>query len=344
MKMARQRKQKYLSKRQEEHHSLLVLRTDSNHWSKPSGHYSKDNIQALVTGTTKGKWESYTRKMERHLKYSRLDQAMSPNDQYYKTAYNLVEVPLLDILAVQTEQDFGWMFPSQDTTMELQAKRGLARSMVRACETKEIILNGDQTEDEQRKIVEWHQKRMAEYQAAMPGAPLSLDVEEVRCTLQDVLELAGHLPHRDDSFKLSINPGLERFGQHKDRYVQFPCRTMWGNGITWVLMITILTNPGKFNSFVDLGSLMVYAGWGMRTVNMPSSHTVVCSSVLNKTVSCTDESWGMEWHQLAEFLRVYTLGYVKHGWLLWAVVLSCLLRGSVPRPGLRSLPDRYDPS
>ena len=90
--------------------------------------------------------------------------------------------------------------------MELQANRGLARSMVRACNTREIILNGDQTEEEQRKIMAWHHKRIAEDQATMPGSPVSLDVEEVRCTLQDVLELAGHLPDRDDSVRLSNNP------------------------------------------------------------------------------------------------------------------------------------------
>ena len=50
MRKARERKQKYLSKDQEEHHRLLVPRSDSNHWSNSSGHYAKDNIPALVTG------------------------------------------------------------------------------------------------------------------------------------------------------------------------------------------------------------------------------------------------------------------------------------------------------
>ena len=79
--------------------------------------------------------------------------------------------------------------------MTLQANRGLARSMMRMCTTSEIILNGDQTEAEQRDIIAWHYKQLAENQATMPGSPLSLDVKEVRCTLQDVLELAGHHPH-----------------------------------------------------------------------------------------------------------------------------------------------------
>ena len=73
---------------------------------------------------------------------------------------------------------------------------------------------------------------------------------------------------------------------------------------------------------------MFFAGWGLRTVNMPATHAVVCGSVLNKTVSCADQNWGTRWEELAEFLRVYTLGDVKHGWL----VLGCLLRDLFPDP------------
>ena len=62
----------------------------------------------------------------------------------------------------------------------------------------------------------------------MPGSPLSFNVEEVRCTLQDVFQLAGKQPHKGSTVQLSINLGLEQFGRHKDRYVQLPCRTMWG--------------------------------------------------------------------------------------------------------------------
>ena len=57
MKKARERKQKYLAKEQEDHHRLLVPRPDSNHWSNSKVHYAKDNILALVTGSTGGKWD-----------------------------------------------------------------------------------------------------------------------------------------------------------------------------------------------------------------------------------------------------------------------------------------------
>ena len=36
--------------------------------------------------------------------------------------------------------------------------------------------------------------------------------------------------------------------------------------------------------------------------------------------------------QLAESLRVYALGDVKHGWLVWTVALGSLLRDLFPDP------------
>ena len=114
--------------------------------------------------------------MERHLKYSSLDHAMIPEKDYYKSKFNPVQVPLMDMLAVDTEKDYGWTFLSRDTMVTLQANRGLARSMLRTCEVKEIILNGDQTEEEQQGIVAWLHQQLALDQAQMPGAPLSLDV------------------------------------------------------------------------------------------------------------------------------------------------------------------------
>ena len=59
--------------------------------------------------------------MERCLKYSSLDHAMYPEDDYYKTTFNPLEISLLDILAVDTEKDYGWKFPSRDTMMTLRS-------------------------------------------------------------------------------------------------------------------------------------------------------------------------------------------------------------------------------
>ena len=78
MRNARERKQKYLSNPQEQHHRLLVPRSDSNHWSNSTGYYSKENIPVLVTGQPDSRRDEDRKKMERHLRYSSLDRVMNP--------------------------------------------------------------------------------------------------------------------------------------------------------------------------------------------------------------------------------------------------------------------------
>ena len=71
---------------------------------------------------------------------------------------------------------------------------------------------------------------------------------------------------------------------------------------------------------------------GNETVNMPATHAVVTGSVLKKMVSRADERWRMKWDDLAESIRCYALGDVKHGHLVWTTVLRCLLRDLFPDP------------
>ena len=72
---------------------------------------------------------------------------------------------------------------------------------------------------------------------------MSLDVEQVRCTLKDELCLAEQLPYDRSTVILSDSLGKEVFGKHKDRFVQLLVRVMIGNGITRALMNTILLDP-----------------------------------------------------------------------------------------------------
>ena len=68
---------------------------------------------------------------------------------------------------MDAEREFGWQYPSQETLMTLQANRGLARSMLGTCEVREIILKGDQTEDEQKEIIDWHYQQLARDQVEL---------------------------------------------------------------------------------------------------------------------------------------------------------------------------------
>ena len=82
----------------------------------------------------------------------------------------------------------------------------------------------------------------------MLNSPLSLDVEQVRYTLKDVLRLAVQQPYDKSTETLSDSPGKDYYGNHRDRFVQLLVRVMVGNGITWSLMITILSDPKRIRS------------------------------------------------------------------------------------------------
>ena len=80
------------------------------------------------------------------------------------------------MLAVEVEKEFGWKYPSKEPINTFQAYRGLSKEMLSDYVTWEILLNGDQQEEEQQCIISWYHNKMAEYDAAMPNSPLSLDV------------------------------------------------------------------------------------------------------------------------------------------------------------------------
>ena len=94
---------------------------------------------------------------------------------------------------------------------------------------RELILNGEQSDEEQKEIIAWHYRQLAKDQEEMPGAPLSLDVEQVPCTLMDVYDIAGQRAHKGDSVRLHTKPGPEYHGRHADRHVQLNLNKLFVN-------------------------------------------------------------------------------------------------------------------
>ena len=63
-----------------------------------------------------------------------------------------------------------------------------------------------------------------------------------------MLRLGGQQSYPKSSVTLSDYPGDEKFGAHKDRYVQLPVCVMMGKGLTWAVMLTVLTEPQQTGS------------------------------------------------------------------------------------------------
>ena len=128
--------------------------------------------------------------MRRHLRYTSLDRALYPLNEADGAEFNPVDVPILDMLAVEAEKEYGWKYPSEETIRTYQDYRGLSASMLKHCKTEEIILNGNQTEKEQKMIISWYHNRIAEDNATMPNMLLP---PIPRCRAGQV-HIEGHAP------------------------------------------------------------------------------------------------------------------------------------------------------
>ena len=117
--------------------------------------------------------------MERHIEYSSMGKAMYPKDKPDAQHFNPLEVPILDMLTMETDQEYGWQFLSKETLQHFQAFWSLATWCWSAlvCIVKEIVLNGAQSEQKQLDIISWHRKRMALDNHTFLYSPLSLDVK-----------------------------------------------------------------------------------------------------------------------------------------------------------------------
>ena len=82
--------------------------------------------------------------------------------------------------------------------------------------------------------------------------------------------------------------------------------------------------PVKLSGFIELGSLMLLAGWAMPTCNMPACHALMTGSVLNKQVSRADDRWGQEWSQIPDAMQMYAFTDLKQGWLTWVIAVGCM--------------------
>ena len=77
----------------------------------------------------------------------------------------------------------------------------------------------------------------------------------------------------------------------------------------------------KLSGFVELSSLLLYAGWALPSCNMPAAHSIVTGSILNKQVYQADDKWGQPWDEISEAMRVYAVADIKYGWLVcqWGI-------------------------
>ena len=88
----------------------------------------------------------------------------------------------------------------------------------------------------------------------------------------------------------------------------------------------------ELNGFLDLSAMAAAAGYKLRARNMTAMGVQILGTVLNKTVSTGDDSWGIPWNELPRSLQVYGIGDIRFGFICYNVLAGIIARDLFPEP------------
>ena len=116
---------------------FLVPPTDDWNWGK-NLLYNKESLVELVAGRIQKRKDTVN--MDRFLKNSFINKIQLPNELKDRRIFNPVEVPLLDLLAVDKDRMDSWDVPSRQYITQMQANRGLSLDILKLVEVREIVV------------------------------------------------------------------------------------------------------------------------------------------------------------------------------------------------------------
>ena len=146
--------------------------------------------------------------------------------------------PLLDFLATTIEREETWKYPPKEEIKFYQKARSLSYNLLEDVVVKEIIV-GITTEAEIKDIASWMWDQWEKDQKMNPTQIISLDNEEIQINLYDVYRLAGRIECKTPRVASKIEEKEQRSGLPEDRPCQLPTKIMFGNGLSYCVIISI---------------------------------------------------------------------------------------------------------
>ena len=116
---------------------------------------------------------------------------------------------------------------------------------------KEIIC-GVSTQDELEKFHEWITEKHLKDQEKFDSGVLSMDVEDVKASYYDVMRMGGEIVISNTGtqiFKSKINDRLVP-GIREDGWKQTPGKIMFGDGLTWTGIISLLYKMNRNKDYL----------------------------------------------------------------------------------------------
>ena len=233
-----ERRERYRALDYSRDHSLLIPQTGEKTWGE-NRTFAKVDMVGEVTGFR----HRIATKRDKHCMDKYLDN-VSPDQLNVpkfgeKKDYLPVGAPLLDYLVEDVKNSEGWMFPKLEDLKSFQSHRGLSWNMTQEVQVKELIC-GVSSEGEIDEVRLWMQEQFELDQERFGSCVVSLDVEDVKATYHDTLRMAGKVEIGAPGALLQKKPTKESLARYgADGYKQIPGKIMFGNGITWMAVISL---------------------------------------------------------------------------------------------------------
>ena len=146
--------------------------------------------------------------------------------------------PLLDFLASTVDRLESWKYPPGEEIKFYQKARNLNYKLLDDVIVKEIIV-GETSDEDIRSIVSWLWDQWEKDQRMNPTQIISLDNEEIQINLYDVYRMAGVIECNLPIAATKKEESIKRPGLPEDRPCQLPTKIMFGNGLSYCVIISI---------------------------------------------------------------------------------------------------------
>ena len=217
--------------------SMLIPRINPNPW-RTTGPLEKSLIIKNYCGykPTMGRGTDASC-MHKYLEKVNGDGIQLPNETIMQD-FVPAGAPLLDFLATTVERIESWKYPPAEEIKFYQKARNLNYKLLDDVVVKEIIV-GETPEEEIRSVTSWLWDQWEKDQRMNPTQIISLDNEEIQITLYDIYRLAGVIECKLPLVASKKEEMIKRPGLPEDRPCQLPTKIMFGNGLSYCMIISI---------------------------------------------------------------------------------------------------------
>ena len=248
-KRVKERLIKQRSKESDSSFSLLIPQEGEKVWGEQRKANKVDMLSKLVGYRHRINTKKDNSYMTKYL--TRVDlKGLDKPDYLRMKEFLPADAPLLDFLVEDTKGLDGWKYPKLNELLFYQDNRGLSLKMLEEIEVRELVC-GVSSEQEIDEVHDWVTTMYRRDQATFGTNVISMDVEDVKTTYYDTLRMAGKVRIQDKGEVLRTRKETDMLhGYGKDGWKQIPGKIMFGNGVSWVCIVSLNLSRNRRGEYI----------------------------------------------------------------------------------------------